>query len=95
MATKVGRVKPIRIKKQIDTLKKYLRGKNIRDSLLFVLGISSGLRISDLLKLRVEEVYNQDRISIREQKILYLYSFENSLKYLKKAEREFIQNSLK
>ncbi|OKP83728.1 hypothetical protein A3848_25965 [Paenibacillus sp. P32E] len=66
MATKVGRVKPIRIKKQIDALKKYLRGKNIRDSLLFVLGISSGLRISDLLKLRVEEVYNQDRISIRE-----------------------------
>ncbi|WP_178382088.1 hypothetical protein [Paenibacillus sp. P32E] len=47
-------------------MKKYLRGKNIRDSLLFVLGISSGLRISDLLKLRVEEVYNQDRISIRE-----------------------------
>ncbi|CAM4454328.1 Tyr recombinase domain-containing protein [Paenibacillus typhae] len=61
-------VEPIRSKKQIDALKKYLRGQNIRDYLLFVLGINSGLRISDLLKLQVEEVYNQDRISIREQK---------------------------
>lgn len=28
-------------------------------------------------------------------RFMYLYSFENSLKYLKKAEREFIQNTLK
>ncbi|AIQ19087.1 integrase [Paenibacillus sp. FSL H7-0357] len=61
-------VEPIRSKKQIDALKKYLRGQNIRDYLLFVLGINSGLRISYLLKLQVEEVYNQDRISLREQK---------------------------
>lgn len=61
-------VEPIRNKKQIETLKKYLKGQDIRNYLLFVLGINSGLRISDLLKLTVEDVKNQDRISIREQK---------------------------
>ena len=61
-------VEPIKSKKQIDALKKYLRGQNIRDYLLFVLGINSGLRISDLLKLTVEDVKGQERISVREQK---------------------------
>ncbi len=61
-------VEPIRNKKQITALKNYLRGRNRRDYLLFVLGINSGLRISDLLKLTVADVQNQDRISMREQK---------------------------
>lgn len=60
-------VEPIRDKKQIQTMKKYLMEKNIRDYLLFTLGINSGLRISDLLKLTVEDVI-KDRITIREQK---------------------------
>lgn len=32
-------VEPIRSKKQVDALKKYLRGQNIRDYLLFVICI--------------------------------------------------------
>lgn len=60
-------VEPIRDKKQIRAMKKYLKEKNIRDYLLFTLGINSGLRISDLLKLTIEDV-TQDRIIIREQK---------------------------
>jgi hypothetical protein len=32
---------------------------------------------------------------LRMLRLIYLYSFENSLKYLKKAEREFIRNTLK
>jgi integrase len=60
-------VEPIRDKKQIRAMKKYLKKKNIRDYLLFTLGINSGLRISDLLKLTIEDV-TQDRIIIREQK---------------------------
>jgi integrase len=60
-------VEPIRDKKQIQGMKKYLRGQNIRDYLLFTLGINSGLRISDLLKLTVEDVM-KDRITIREKK---------------------------
>lgn len=60
-------VEPIREKRQIQGMKKYLRGQNVRDYLLFTLGINSGLRISDLLKLTVEDVM-KDRIIIREKK---------------------------
>lgn len=66
-------VQPIRDKKQIDAIKKVLKAGNIRNYALFTLGINSGLRISDLLKLTVAEVIDEkgkvkDRISIREKK---------------------------
>lgn len=61
-------VQPIREKKQIENMKRYLKERNLRDYLLFVLGINSGLRISDLLKLTVEDVRDKDRVTIREQK---------------------------
>lgn len=49
-------------------MKRYLKEQNIRDWLLFILGINSGLRISDLLKLTVDDVKGKNRITIREQK---------------------------
>lgn len=61
-------VEPIRDKKKLEAMKKVLRANSLRDYCLFVLGINSGLRISDLLCLRVEDVANKDRISLREQK---------------------------
>jgi integrase len=61
-------VEPIRDRKQIDNIKNYLQVKNPRDHLLFTLGINSGLRISDLLQLTVEQVKDKDRIKIKEQK---------------------------
>lgn len=85
-------VEPIRNKKQIDALKKYLRGQNIRDYLLFVLGINSGLRISDLLKLTVEDVQGQERISIREQKTGKSKDFPLS-ETCKKAVHEYLKST--
>ena len=66
-------VQPIRDKKKIDAMKKVLKSDNLRDYCLFTLGINSGLRISDLLKLKVADVIDskgkvKDRISIKEQK---------------------------
>lgn len=61
-------VEPIRDKKQIENMKRYLKEHNLRDWLLFILGINSGLRISDLLKLTVEDVKGKERITIREEK---------------------------
>nr|WP_255524701.1 tyrosine-type recombinase/integrase [Alicyclobacillus sp. SO9] len=66
-------VQPIREKKQIDSIKKILKATNLRDYCLFILGINSGLRISDLLKLNIRDVMDErgrvrDRISIRETK---------------------------
>ena len=65
-------VQPIRDVKQIDTIKKLLKKQSLRDYCLFVLGINSGLRISDLLKLRISDISDKgkikDRIRLREKK---------------------------
>lgn len=66
-------VQPIRDKGKIEAIKRILLGKNKRDHLLFVLGINSGLRISDLLKFRVQDVADEkgrpkERITLREGK---------------------------
>lgn len=65
-------VQPIRDVKQIDTIKKLLKQQSLRDYCLFVLGINSGLRISDLLKLRISDISDKgkikDRIRLREKK---------------------------
>lgn len=66
-------VQPIRNEKQIESMKKILKGTNMRDYVLFTLGINSGLRISDLLKLKDTDVLDEkgkvkDRIIVREQK---------------------------
>lgn len=60
-------VEPIRDLKKLNDMKEYLLSKNERDYLMFVLGINSGLRISDLLKLTVEDVQT-GIVTIREQK---------------------------
>ncbi len=61
-------VEPIRDKKQIEKVKQILKKQNKRDYLLFILGINSGLRISDILKLKVKDVKNKQYIEIQEQK---------------------------
>jgi integrase len=83
-------VEPIRDKKQIEGMKRYLRGGSLRDYLLFVLGINSGLRISDLLALNVEDVKGKDRITIREQKTGKSKDFPLS-ETCKKAIQEYLQ----
>lgn len=54
-------VQPIRSKEKIEQMKEELKKKGTRDYLLFVFGINVGLRISDILKLRVKDVLNYDR----------------------------------
>jgi len=48
-------VDPIRAEKNIKKIKRLLKD-NARDLLLFTMGINNGLRISDLLKLKVGDV---------------------------------------
>lgn len=61
-------VEPIRDKEDIERVKRILKENGSRDFLLFLLGINSGLRISDILKLKVKDVYKKDYIEITEQK---------------------------
>ena len=67
-------VEPIRDRKKIAQIKNQLRGQQrYRDLLMFVVGINTALRISDLLELRVGHFLDdQQRIRhrfwIKEQK---------------------------
>lgn len=61
-------VEPIRNRENIETVKRILKCEGMRNFLLFLIGINSGLRISDILRLRVCDVKNKDYIEITEQK---------------------------
>lgn len=63
----MNHVQPIRDIEKLETVKAYLQSKNQRDYVMFMIGINTGLRISDILKLRVKDVTG-DYISMREQK---------------------------
>ena len=61
-------VQPIRNKEKIEEIKNVLKENGTRDYLLFVMGINTGLRISDLLKLRISDVRGKTHVEIKEQK---------------------------
>ena len=61
-------VEPIRDMKTIWDIEDYLKQKCERDYMMFEVGIYAGLRISDILSLRVRDVKGKTHISIREQK---------------------------
>jgi integrase len=60
-------VYPIKTRKEINAVKKHLIF--VRDRLLFVLGINSALRISDLLKLKVSDVFDENGKPRKELKV--------------------------
>ena len=71
----MGTTIPIRSQSDIETIKKYFLDKNqYRNYALFVVGINTALRISDLLSLDWKDVYNFDShtwekyVNVTEQK---------------------------
>ncbi len=61
-------VEPIRDSEKIRELANYLRNYSERNYIMFLIGVNSGLRISDILRLRVRDVKEKDYISLREKK---------------------------
>lgn len=61
------RVQPIRDRQQLALVKEYLKKWNVRNFIFFLIGIQTGLRISDILKLRVSDVTG-DHIIVFENK---------------------------
>lgn len=89
------RVEPIREARQIAAMKAVLKQTNLRDYAWFILGINSGLRISDILRLTVGDVRLsktrwRDRITLREQKTGKLKDFPIS-DTAQKALQEYLQ----
>lgn len=86
-------VNPIRDKKQIEIMKSYLKSHNVRDYLMFMVGISSALRISDILKLKVSDIWDGKKvnefITLHEQKTNKYKKFPIT-KNLEKAIKEYL-----
>lgn len=61
-------VEPIRDMGTVLDIADYLRAKNERDYVMFMFGIYSGLRISDILQFRVRDVKDRDFVQQREKK---------------------------
>lgn len=64
----MNEVKAISDKDKLSEMLIYLKFNNNRNYILFLLGLHTGLRIGDILKLKVKDVYKKKEISIREEK---------------------------
>ena len=61
-------VEPIKDKDTVRNIIDYLKNNSERDSILFLIGIYTGLRISDILKLHVKDVVGKNSLNIRDNK---------------------------
>lgn len=55
-------VEPMRNLEQIKTMRAILKSQSIRNELLFILGINVGLRVSDIVKLKLGEIVRNGKI---------------------------------
>ncbi|URZ07554.1 Tyrosine recombinase XerC [Clostridium felsineum] len=65
---RINYVEPIRDRSKVEDIAATLRKQSERNYIMFILGIYSGLRVSDILRLKVKDVKNRDYINIREKK---------------------------
>ncbi len=82
---------PIKNKKEIKAVEQYLKEHNERDYVIWVLGLNSGLRVSDIVGLNVSDVINKTHITIIEKKTQKRKSFYINDK-LKKVLKSFTKN---
>lgn len=73
-------VEPIRDLEKLEEMKEELKKNGTRDYLMFLTGINSGMRISDIVKLNVNDVRNpngtmKEHISVIEKKTKKLKKF--------------------
>lgn len=64
----MNEVQPIRNQKQIKGMCNYLKSKDEKYYIMFVLGIQTGLRVSDILNLKVSDIENMREKRIKEKK---------------------------
>lgn len=61
-------VLPIKDKEQIERLKQEALKQNYRDYMIVLFGLNTGLRIGDIVVLKVSDVKDKTHIQLREQK---------------------------
>lgn len=83
----MSEVQPIRKEKQVRDIGNYLRVKNEKYYIMYLIGVQSGLRVSDILNLRVKDIQELCNRKITEKKT----SKKRYLYLNKKAEKEVEQ----
>ncbi|AEB77647.1 integrase [Clostridium botulinum] len=78
-------VEPIRDSQKVNDIQAYLKRTNERDYILFITGVYTGLRISDILRLKVKDVRDKRFIYLREKKT----SKQNIIEINKLLEKEY------
>ncbi|ARK25990.1 site-specific integrase [Sporosarcina sp. P37] len=63
-------VQPIRDIEKVREVRSILKQKSDRNELLFCFGIYTGLRISDILRLKIKDVRGKSALMVREQKTI-------------------------
>lgn len=87
-------VDPIKDIKSINKIKEILKRQSQRDLLLFVLGINTGIRVSDLLSLRISDVWDGNEI----KEFIYIADINNNdteCKNNNDPKAYFLNNSVK
>lgn len=87
-------VEPIRDLDLVKDICKYLKNKNERDYIMVLIGFYSGLRISDILKLKVKDVKSKSSINIREKKTSKQRIFQINPYLKKELEKYIYENDL-
>ncbi|MFE9076916.1 tyrosine-type recombinase/integrase [Bacillus mobilis] len=96
-------VQPIRRKEQIEDMKWALRRHcSERDYIMFLMGINTGLRVGDLLKLKTKDVKKKKKFTIQEGKtkksktIIFSEKIYNEIQeYVKSVDSEWLFPSRK
>lgn len=82
-------VQPIRNRKKIESIKKYLSG-NKRNLLLFTLGINTALRVSDLLELKFKDVVDEKMQPLSHIKLKETKTGKNNMIAISKGSKKLI-----
>lgn len=85
----MNKVQPIRDKQLVKDIYQYLLEQNSRDAVIYAVGIYTGLRISDILNLRVRDVRAKENIILYERKT-GKEKFIPINRFLKKVLNQFI-----
>lgn len=86
-------VDPIKDIEKINALKEHLKKHSLRDLLLFVFGINTGIRVHDLLTLKVDDIWDGTEI----KEFLHIYDDKKDdcrVHYINSQVRAALQNYL-
>ncbi|EPC8421475.1 MULTISPECIES: site-specific integrase [Bacillus cereus group] len=90
-------VQPIRDPEQIQQLKDYFKEKSLRNYILFIMGINTGLRISDILKLKVvgSHISMREKKTGKQKRIQITAALKRELKWFieEREEQEYLLQS--